>query len=140
MLKKILLGVLVTIVLLFGLLVWHIQAVTRKPAGHNDNMQLALIRFEAPLDSSEAIDLRSVVQGMPGVGHCYVNVAEGALSYSYDRGEQSAEQVFERVAGISNVACHAVTMSASDLEGTCPVIQKNSPTGQLSDWIAGWFN
>lgn len=138
--KKILYGLLLTVVLMAGLLVWHIQAVTSKPPVHLSNMQLALIRFETPLDASEAATVRSAVQRLPGVGHCYVNAAEGALSYSFDRSQQTSEQVFAHVEGLSPVACTRVTVSSTDLAGSCPVISKTSTTGKLSAWIAGWFN
>lgn len=140
MLKKILIGTLTLIVVLFGLLVWHIQAVTSKPPGHNDNMQLALIRFDTPLDSTEAMQLRSEVRAMKGVGHCYVNVPEGALTYSYDRAHQSRGTVFAKVASLSSVPCNEVIVSPSDTKGSCPVVNTDSTTGKLSSWIAGWFH
>ncbi len=135
MLKKIFLLTGSALLLVVVALFIHIWIVAGKPAKHLAVTQLARIDFEQPLDSSQALALRSEVQGLPGVTHCYINVPDGKLVYSYDLTEQTSQAVFSRVARISPVPCKAFHVDAQDLAAGCPAMAPSGFYYTLSAWV-----
>ncbi len=140
MLKKLILWSLGIVAMLAVVLVAHIVAMANKPPKHLANTQLARIDFEAPLDAEAADQVRSAVQAMPGVGHCFVNAEAGTLVYSYERGQQSPETVFTRVGTISDTGCERFTVAEADLSGSCPAMANSGLMTAATNWIRNLSN
>ena len=134
-LLRISLGVLGTLVVV---LVIHIYLGTHKAPMHNEGIQLARIDMMAPVDSSQAAVLRSTVQGMPGVQHCYMNIPQGTLVYAYRLGKQTKDAVYAQVASISPVPCKEYAVSAKEMASGCPAMDHSGLEYRLANWIRSW--
>lgn len=134
--KKTLLISLSSLLILSGVVVWHIHAVTQpKHNAHLANVQLARIDFSGELDPAEAATIRSSVDAMPGVVNARVNLEDRNLVYAYDRSEQEQSAVLAVVAGMSSVACKPLVVTAEAAAMGCPAMVKEGVTGKLVSWI-----
>ncbi len=137
-LKRTLLIALGSLVLLFGVLVWHVHLVTRpKPTAHLANIQLARIDFLEPLSYPEASTIRRAIAALPGVQHARVNLEDQNVVYSYDRAVQDQQAVFTMVNDLSSVPCARLVVTAEAAASGCPAMAKGDAQDRLGRWIAG---
>ena len=129
---RISLGVLSALVLV---LVVHIYMATHKAPVHNEGIQLARIDMLQPIDSTQAMEIRSHVKQMAGVKNCYVNVPAGTVVYAYDLRQQTSAVVYASVASFSPVPCQQFTPSAKELATGCPAMDHDSFSYRFSNWI-----
>ena len=132
---RISLGVLSALVVV---LVVHIYMATHKAPVHNEGIQLARIDMLQPIDSAQAIDIRSHVKQISGVKSCYVNVPAGTVVYAYDLRQQTSAVVYASVASFSPVPCTQFVPSANDIAAGCPVLDHDSFGFRFSHWIKSW--
>lgn len=132
---RISLGILSALVLI---LVVHIYMATHKAPVHNEGMQLARIDMLQPIDSAQAINIRSHVKQITGVKSCYVNVPAGTVVYAYDLRQQSSAVVYASVASFSPVPCQQFIPNAKDLANGCPAMDHSSLEYRFANWIRSW--
>jgi len=130
LLKKIFFTALSIVALLGGVLAYHIYQVTRKPAGHLANVQLARMDLGMPIDHEGALELKRAVLQMEGVKHCYVNAEAGIVTYGYDRSEQTQDHVVEQVRSKTSIPVERFVVSADDLSSGCPI----KPRSMMTFW------
>lgn len=119
-------------------LVIHIYMATHKEPIHNANIQLARIDMMQPIDSTQAVSLRSHVKHLPGVKSCYVNVPAGTLVYAYQLDLQNKEAVYAQVASISPVPVKEFVVDAKDLANGCPAMDHSSLEYRFARWVKSW--
>ena len=130
LLKKLFFTALAIVALLGGVLAYHIYQVTRKPAGHLANVQLARMDLGMPIDEEGALELKRTVLQMEGVKHCYVNADAGIITYGYDRAAQTQEHVVEHVRSTTSIPVERFVASADDLSNGCPI----KPRSMMTFW------
>ncbi|MBL7952073.1 MAG: hypothetical protein JNM62_10165 [Flavobacteriales bacterium] len=140
-LKRTLLIIGGSLMLLTAVLVWHIHLVTKPKAnGHLANVQLARIDFDAALSAEEAASLRGAVDALPGVQHARVNDDRTNLVYAYDRAQQDQPTVFAVVKDLSSVPCERLVVTAEAAANGCPAMAKGGAQDKLGHWIADLIN
>ncbi len=108
-------------VLLFVVLVVHIVIVTKPVQYDNNDLQLSRIDFKQPIDSAEAVKIRSFVAHLPGVQNALFNLHDRTLVYGYTLGKQSSANVYERLMNFGHYKAVCFVPNATQLSGGCPV-------------------
>lgn len=112
------------LVVLSGVLFFHIYQITHKPKSHNDQIQLSRIDFQQKIDSSEAGRIRAYVQSLDGVENTYFNVKNSILVYTYEVGKQNSASVFKQVVDHGNYKAKRYMVSAEEATKGCPAFAR----------------
>ncbi len=137
---KTFLSVLGVLMVLTGILVYHIYSVTRTKNDFRTTRQLSRIDFTQPLDSGEATKVRYYVGSLEGVESTHFNYASNILVYSYFPEKQSSENVFALVQKFGKYPAKKYEVNAEDLAKGCPAIDKNSFTYRSSSFVSNLMN
>ncbi len=141
--KIIFLGFAGIVVLLFGVLSWHLYAIAKKSHENpNNRIQLSRIDFKEPVDSLEAMKIKNYVRTLDGVQGAHFNVADGILVYGYFLGTQTPQKVYQNVMDFSQNKYKAerYVVSAEQLKQGCPAGMDNSITMLYSNFLYKSFN
>lgn len=117
----------------------HIYQVTNKPKGGVDGWQLARIDFKEQINSVQVAEIRNVLHAQKGIKHSLFNAKEDVLIYAFDPTEQQSEAVFNVLQKETPYKTERYVVSAGDLAGSCPVINKNSITYRISSGFQKLF-
>jgi hypothetical protein len=139
-LKKIVLSVVCVVTLLFGVLVYHIHAVTRAKNDFRTTRQLSRIDFTEAPDSAEATRLRYYVAGMDGIQSTYYNYASHILVYTFSPEKQSSDKVFDAVMKHGNYHAKKYEVSEQDLAKGCPAMSQSSLSYRSARFVSSIFN
>jgi hypothetical protein len=120
-LKRIFFSALAIVIILGGVLAFHIHQVTSRPVGHLANVQVGRFDVEAPIDAERAAAIKSAVLQLEGVQHCFVNTVAGTVTYGYDRSKQSQDKVLDHVRSVTTLPVQQFVVSEADMASGCPV-------------------
>jgi len=120
-LKRIFFFALAIVLLLGGVLAFHLHQVTSKPTGHLANIQMGRMDVEAPIDAERAAAIKSAVLQLDGVQHCFVNVEAGTVTYGYDRSKQTQDNVLDHVRSATALPVQQFVVSEADMASGCPI-------------------
>lgn len=137
--KRSLLTIAGIFVLLTGVLAWHIYQVSNKAKGGVDGWQMARIDFKQSLDSSQTETIRNTLHSYKGIHHSIMNMPEGILVYAYDPAVQTASEVHAQLIKSSGYTAEKFVVSAADMAGACPIIEKNSISYRISSGFQKLF-
>ncbi len=129
----------VILMILSTVLAVHIYQVTNKPKGGVDGWQLARIDFKEPIDSNQIAEIRNVLHSQKGIKHSLFNPQEDILVYAFDPEEQQSAEVYNILQKETGYKAERYVVSAEDLAGSCPVIDKNSITYRISSGFQKLF-
>jgi hypothetical protein len=139
LIKKIALSTLGVLVLLSGVLVYHIYTVTRTKNDFRTSRQLSRIDFTQKIDSLEATRLRYYVASLDGVESTYFNYSGNILVYTFYPEKQSSANVFDAVMKHGNYHAKKYEVNESDLAKGCPAMAKNSFSYRASSFVSSLF-
>ena len=137
---KIIVSIAGVLMVLSGILVYHIYSVTLTKNDFRTTRQLSRIDFTQPLDSVAATKLRHYVASLDGVESTHLNYGSNILVYSYFPEKQSSENVFALVTKFGTYGAKKYTVNAYDLTKGCPAFAKSSFTSRASGFVSALFN
>ncbi|MEX1131809.1 MAG: hypothetical protein WEC15_01165 [Flavobacteriales bacterium] len=120
-LKRVFFAALAIVVLLGGVLAFHLYQVTSKPSGHLANVQMGRLDVELPMDAEGATAIKSAVLQLDGVQHCFVNAEAGTITYGYDRSKQTQDNVLAHVRATTALPVTQFVVSAEEMANGCPM-------------------
>ncbi len=126
-----LIGLSVVFVLFMALGV-HLYYVTDNfysPKG--PQLQLARIDMHKDLSEQEIACVRSAVDAMPSVSKTYYNADDDILVYAYTVGEQTQQNIYQKVLATGNISAKQFIPDAKTVASGCPV-RSNETSGLLA--------
>lgn len=123
---RILLSILGCIVIMVGVLAYHIYEVTKRKNDFRDYRQLSRIDFSIPIDTLQALTIRNQIASVQGVEAVYVNASQQNVVFTYDNRIVSAAEVLALVRKQPSYGAKLYLVSNSDVGKGCPVIDPNS--------------
>ena len=139
MIKKFLLGGLITLLLLVGTLAVHIYLVTKPKTGGIPMMVMSRIDFPYALDSLEGITILHHLSQMDGISDARVNISAGFMVCLYDRNLQSPHDLVEEVNTSFSTKAVLYQPSEEMLSQSCPAMDKSSLTYRLGAFFQKTF-
>lgn len=94
-------------------------------------IQLSRIDFKEDIDSTEAKQIQTFVNGIEGIQKSYFNIKDDILVYSYYAGKQNSETVFKLLTEATHVIGEKFYVSSDKVNSGCPAMQKNGETSGL---------
>lgn len=123
---RVLLSILGSIVIMMGVLAFHVYEVTKRKNDFRDYRQLSRIDFTSPLDTSEALTIRNQIASVKGVEAVYVNPSQKNAVFTYDNRIVSAAEVLALVRKQPAYGAKLYLVSNSEVGKGCPVVNPNS--------------
>lgn len=119
------LSVIVVLFLALGIHLYYVTDNFYQQTGSNANLQMSRIDFKQDVDSTEAIKISSTVNSLEGVQKSYFNVKDNILVYSYYKGKQTSQNVYDKLMASGNYVADKFTVSADEMTSGCPVLEGN---------------
>ncbi|WP_412476926.1 hypothetical protein [Flavobacterium sp. TBRC 19031] len=135
--KKIVLSLLGVVLLLFGILVYHIASM--KPV-ENANIQISRIDFDKPFDSLSTIEIKKKLHEIKGV-KSEIIVKRNVVVYFHDNNIADSKKVYDELMNKGNYKAERFLLPANLAQKqVCPVMKKDSYKYKFSKFIQGIFN
>lgn len=135
--KKIVWSVLGVVVLLFGILVYHIA--NAKPV-ENATIQISRIDFDQPFDSLSTVAIKEKLLGIKGVKSDII-VKNNVVVYFHDNTIADSKKVYDELMSKGNYKAERFILPPSlAAKQVCPVMEKDSYKYKFSKFIQGIFN
>lgn len=135
--KKIAWSVLGVVVLLFGILVYHIA--NAKPV-ENATIQISRIDFDQPFDSLSTVAIKEKLLGIKGVKSDII-VKNNVVVYFHDNTIADSKKVYDELMSKGNFKAERFILPPSlAAKHVCPVMEKDSYKYKFSKFIKGIFN
>lgn len=136
-LKKVLLSILGIVLLLFGILVYHIA--NAKPV-ENATIQISRIDFDQPFDSLSAVAVKKNLLSIPGVKSDII-VKRNVVVYFHDNTVADSKKVYDELMTKGHYKAERFLLPPSlATKQVCPVMEKDSYKYKFSKFIQGIFN
>ena len=133
MFKRIALGTFLSVLLLFGIVVYHIATM---PPIDNATVQISRIDFDQKLDSIKSIEIKNSIRSINGVKNDII-IKENVLVYFHDNSIADSKQVYDALmtkvdmkAKRFEVPAHLANKSTCPVTGTNGIINKFTSTVQ----------
>lgn len=136
-------GIVGLTLILFIVLCVHLYGIVKQRHEQTSNLtQLSRIDFKEPIDSTNALKVKSFVSSMPQVKGTYFNIPAGLLVYGYAPGTMKPEQVFEKVMNFTEHKYKAerYIVSAEQMKTGCPAGMDTSFSMGLANLLFKIFN
>ncbi|MEK8179143.1 hypothetical protein WMW71_02210 [Flavobacterium buctense] len=135
--KKIAWSVLSIVVLLFGILVYHIA--NAKPV-ENATIQISRIDFDQPFDSLSTVAIKQKLHSIKGVKSDII-VKNNVVVYFHDNTIADSKKVYDELMSKGNFKAERFILPPSlAAKQVCPVMEKDSYKYKFSKFIQGIFN
>ena len=135
--KKIAWSVLGIVVLLFGILVYHIA--NARPV-ENATIQISRIDFDQPFDSLSTVAIKQKLQSIKGVKSDII-VKNNVVVYFHDNTIADSKKVYDELMSKGNFKAERFILPPSlAAKQVCPVMEKDSYKYKFSKFIQGIFN
>ncbi len=135
--KRIAWSVLGTVVLLFGILVYHIA--NARPI-ENATIQISRIDFDQPFDSLSTVAIKEKLHSINGVKSDII-VKKNVVVYFHDNNIADSKKVYDELMTKGNYKAERFIIPASLAnKQVCPVIKKDGFKYKFSKFIQGIFN
>ncbi len=125
------LSVFVILFLSLGIHLYYVTDNFYQNEPSKPQLQLSRIDFKEDVDSTEAKQIQSFVNGIEGIQKSYFNIQDDILVYSYYAGKQNSETVFQLVNNETHLIGEKFIVSAEQSQSGCPAMQKNGETSGL---------
>lgn len=127
--------------LLFATLVVHIAIMVKgKSQLSSTTIQIARVDFQQELDADQLATIQEDIRALKGVKSSFFNPKSNILIYTFDNRENNAKKIYQEAIQSSNIISTRYVPSSEELEAGCPVINKNSFYGRLTDAISAIIN
>lgn len=133
--RSVLIGLSAGFVLFMALGV-HLYYVTDNfytPKG--PQLQMARIDMHKDLSDQEIARVCSAVDAMPSVNKTYYNAGDDILVYTYTVGEQTQQNIYQKVLAVGNTEATPFIPDANTVANGCPVL-----AGETSGLLALYKN
>lgn len=135
--KRIALSLLGVVVLLFGILVYHIA--NARPV-ENATIQISRIDFAQPFDSLSAVAIKEKLHSINGVKSDII-VKENVVVYFHDNTIVDSQKVYDELMTKGDYKAERFLLPPSLAnKQVCPVMKKDSFKYKFSKFIQGIFN
>lgn len=135
--KRIALSLLGVVVLLFGILVYHIA--NAKPV-ENATIQISRIDFAQPFDSLSTVAIKEKLHSIKGVKSDII-VKENVVVYFHDNTIADSQKVYDELMTKGDYKAERFLLPPSLAnKQVCPVMKKDSFKYKFSKFIQGIFN
>lgn len=135
--KRIALSLLGVVVLLFGILVYHIA--NARPV-ENATIQISRIDFAQPFDSLSAVAIKEKLHSINGVKSDII-VKENVVVYFHDNTIADSQKVYDELMTKGDYKAERFLLPPSLAnKQVCPVMKKDSFKYKFSKFIQGIFN
>ena len=137
MFKRIALGTFLSVLLLFGIVVYHIGTM---PPIDNATVQISRIDFDQKLDSIKSIEIKNSIRSINGVKNDVI-IKENVLVYFHDNRIADSKQVYEAL--MAKVDMKAKRFEVPDhlaSKSTCPVTGTNGIINKFTSTVQHIFN
>jgi hypothetical protein len=137
--KKVLWGVMLTFVLFFGILIFHI--ITAKPAVYESpNLQVSRIDFKENIDSAAAKKICADLRSIKGLTSDSIIVKRNVVVYFHNNKITDSKKVYDELMTKGNYIAERYILPANlASKEVCPVDQ-NSFSYKMSQKINRFFN
>lgn len=137
--KKVLWGVMLTFVLFFGILIFHI--ITAKPAVYESpNLQVSRIDFKENIDSAAAKKICADLRSIKGLTSDSIIVKRNVVVYFHNNKITDSKKVYDELMTKGNYSAERYILPANlASKEVCPVDQ-NSFSYKMSQKINRLFN
>ncbi|MCP2026329.1 hypothetical protein L1276_001473 [Flavobacterium sp. HSC-32F16] len=137
--KKVLWGVMLTFVLFFGILIFHI--ITAKPAVYESpNLQVSRIDFKENIDSAAAKKICADLRSIKGLTSDSIIVKRNVVVYFHNNKITDSKKVYDELMTKGNYSAERYILPANlASKEVCPVDQ-NSFSYKMSQKINRFFN
>ncbi|WDF59688.1 hypothetical protein PQ462_23610 [Flavobacterium sp. KACC 22758] len=137
--KKVLWGVILTFVLFFGILIFHI--ITAKPAVYESpNLQVSRIDFKENIDSAAAKKICADLRSIKGLTSDSIIVKRNVVVYFHNNKITDSKKVYDELMTKGNYIAERYILPANlASKEVCPVDQ-NSFSYKMSQKINRFFN
>ncbi|CAM3600708.1 hypothetical protein [Flavobacterium chungbukense] len=137
--KKVLWGVMLTFVLFFGILIFHI--ITAKPAVYESpNLQVSRIDFKENIDSVAAKKICADLRSIKGLTSDSIIVKRNVVVYFHNNKITDSKKVYDELMTKGNYSAERYILPANlASKEVCPVDQ-NSFSYKMSQKINRFFN
>ncbi|MFN3752916.1 hypothetical protein [Flavobacterium sp.] len=135
--KRIALSLLGVVVLLFGILVYHIA--NARPV-ENATIQISRIDFDQPFDSLSTVAIKEKLHSIKGVKSDII-VKRNVVVYFHDNSIADSKKVYDELMSKGNYKAERFILPPSlAAKQVCPVMEKDSYKYKFSKFIQGIFN
>ncbi len=135
--KRIAWSVLGVVVLLFGILVYHIA--NARPV-ENATIQVSRIDFDKPFDSLSTVAIKEELHSIKGV-KSEIIVKRNVVVYFHDNTVADSKKVYDELMTKGNYKAERFLLPPSlAAQQVCPVMKKDSYKYKFSKFIQGIFN
>lgn len=137
--KKVLWGVMLTFMLFFGILIFHI--ITAKPAVYESpNLQVSRIDFKENIDSAAAKKICADLRSIKGLTSDSIIVKRNVVVYFHNNKITDSKKVYDELMTKGNYSAERYILPANlASKEVCPVDQ-NSFSYKMSQKINRFFN
>lgn len=136
--KKTLIGLSVTLLLLVAILGIHIYVVT-KPKADAHTVALARIDITQNIDEKQAGDIQSWLSKQPGVGHVLLNRHTDIIVFSFYPFSASADKITDNLKSAFNLNAERFKPSTEQLQSGCPALS-HTFSGKVYTFFNHIFN
>lgn len=138
--KKIAWSVLGIVVLLFGILVYHIANARPVDSVENATIQISRIDFDQPFDSLSTVAIKQKLHSIKGVKSDII-VKNNVVVYFHDNTIADSKKVYDELMSKGNFKAERFILPPSlAAKQVCPVMEKDSYKYKFSKFIQGIFN
>ncbi len=111
-------------ILLFGVLVFHIAQVTNPKNKPHFGIQLSRIDFDQPLDSATATEACNYVKSIDGVGNAMYSYEFHNIVFSHDLSKVKGKAVYDALMTSKQLNAQLYVVNAEDAakNAKCPVV------------------
>lgn len=135
--KKVIWSILGIVLLLFGILVYHIA--NARPI-ENATIQISRIDFDQPFDSLSAVAIKKNLHSISGVKSDII-VKRNVVVYFHDNTVADSKKVYDELMTKGNYKAERFLLPPSlAAKQVCPVMEKDSYKYKFSKFIQGIFN
>ncbi|MFZ1791409.1 MAG: hypothetical protein WAT92_23990 [Saprospiraceae bacterium] len=137
MFKRIALGTFLSVLLLFGIVVYHIATM---PPIDNATVQISRIDFDQKLDSIKSIEIKNSIRSINGVKNDVI-IKENVLVYFHDNRIADSKQVYEALMTKVDMKAKRFEVPADLVnKSTCPVTGTNGIINKFTSTVQHIFN
>ena len=138
--KKVIWSILGIVLLLFGILVYHIANARPVGSVENATIQISRIDFDQPFDSLSTLAVKKNLQSIPGVKSDII-VKRNVVVYFHDNTIADSKKVYDELMTKGNYKAERFLLPPSlAAKQVCPVMKKDSFKYKFSKFIQGIFN
>ncbi|MFA6152321.1 MAG: hypothetical protein WC716_13425 [Chitinophagaceae bacterium] len=112
------------VILLFGILVFHIAQVTNPKNKPHYGIQLSRIDFDYALDSATAIEVCNYIKSIDGVGNAMYSYEFHNIVFSHDLNKVKGRTVYDALMNTKQLDAQLYVVNAEDAakNAKCPVV------------------